>query len=154
MVIQTFGQLTHAFTKIAIQHGLGRRLPASQPWRKTGASMTTGWQIHALGNRNYNTQLYPNSKFYNCTNTTWVNADYAQAFECITIMETLSSCVKLRSSDAIDIFNTSVFSARLVGIKKKKLNDKISISPNPSSEKYRFANLKNNRMENHIVNSI
>jgi len=101
----------------------------------TGASMTTGWQIHALGNRNYNTQTIPTAGFTTGTNTTIeLNADYAQALNGITINGNLFNHGETgEAATLLSNFNTSVFSARLVGIKKNELT-KFSISPNPSSE--------------------
>jgi len=101
----------------------------------TGASMTTGWQIHALGNRNYNTQTISTAGFKIGTNTTIeLNADYTQALNGITINGNLFNHGETgEAATLLSSFNTSVFAARTVGIKENKLI-KFSISPNPSEQ--------------------
>lgn len=101
----------------------------------TGASMTTGWQIHALGNRNYNTQVISTPGFTSGTSTTIeLNADYTQAMNGITINGNLFNHGETgEAAMLLNSFNTSVFSARAVGINENKLT-KFSISPNPSAQ--------------------
>lgn len=101
----------------------------------TGANMTTAWQIHALGNRNYNTQTIATTGFTNGNTTTIeLNADYAQALNNITINGNLFNHGETgEAATLLSNFNTSVFSAGAVGIKENQLTS-FSISPNPSAQ--------------------
>lgn len=101
----------------------------------SGANMTTGWQIHALGNRNYQIQTIQTSGYTNGTNTTIeLNADYTQALNNITVNGNLFNHGETgESATLLNNFNTSVFSAGTVGITKNILKQ-FKVSPNPSSK--------------------
>lgn len=117
----------------------------------TGTSMNNGWQIHALGNRNYNTQTIPTSGFTTGSTTTIeLNADYTQALNNITINSSLFNHGEMgEAATLLNNFNTSVFTSGTVGIQKNELTA-FTISPNPS-EKNIALTFEDNQNGNELI---
>lgn len=102
---------------------------------KTGTSMNSVWQIHALGNRNYNLQTIPTSGLTSGNTTTIeLNADYAKAMNNITVNGNLITHGEIAESvTLLNNFTNGVFSIGTVGLKENQLVN-FSVSPNPSSK--------------------
>lgn len=117
----------------------------------TGSSMNNGWQIHALGNRNFNTQTIPTSGFTTGSTTTIeLNADYTQALNNITINSSLFNHGEMgEAATLLNNFNTSVFTSGTVGIQKNELTA-FTISPNPS-EKNIALTFEDNQNGNELI---
>ncbi len=102
---------------------------------KTGTSMNSVWQIHALGNRNYNLQTIPTSGLTSGNTTTIeLNADYAKAMNNITVNGNLITHGEIAESvTLLNNFTNGVFSIGTVGLNENQLVN-FSVSPNPSSK--------------------
>lgn len=121
----------------------------------SGTSMNTGWQIHALGNRNYNTQTIQTSGYTTGTTTTIeLNADYTQALNNITINGNLFNHGEMgEAATLLNNFNTSVFTSGTVGIQKNELT-KFNVSPNPSERNIILTFEDNQNGNELIINSL
>jgi hypothetical protein len=118
---------------------------------KTGSNMTSIWQIHALGNRNYTIQTIPTTGLTMGNKTTIeLNADYAKALDNITVNGNLITHGEIAESvTLLNNFANGVFTIGTVGIKENKMMD-FSISPNPSRKDV-ILQFENNQNGNELI---
>jgi hypothetical protein len=101
----------------------------------TGASLNQIWQIHALGNRNYRTQIITTAgSVKNGVLEIELDADYTQALSGITVNSNLLTHGEFNeAATLLSNFRTGVFGQSAVGLFE---NDKLmtfDIYPNPST---------------------
>lgn len=91
------------------------------------------WEIHALGNRNYQTQeIITSGVTIGNSISIEINADYLQAFNSIPLRSSLINHGEAgESATLLNNFNTSVFTAGTVGLAERNLR-KLKLFPNPS----------------------
>lgn len=103
----------------------------------TGTNMSQIFQIHALGNRNYNTQsIVTGGTLQNGIVVVELTADYTQALSAITVNSNLLYHGEFNEgATLLSNFQTGVFSQSIVGLNENDQLASFVVYPNPSSGK-------------------
>ncbi|MFT5824234.1 MAG: hypothetical protein ACI8ZM_005500 [Crocinitomix sp.] len=125
---------------------------------KTGSSLSTVFEIHALGNDNFfKINIPTKGKMENSELVVALDADYTKAIKDIDVSSGLvihgetDQATRLLRNFANDVFTSEEGNKNTLGIKHSLSNNKISLFPNPSTGTVRLVSetlsLQNSRIE-------